>query len=490
MSIVPEKVRGRNNQLFGDIKKDISISLAQVREFITTVSQSKKSTRGFKSTCEQIEAFLTNCNKSFEVVQKRINGARGFVDAADSIDYNDDIDMMNGGVVEKLTRGVRNIEKYLMHFNKMVAAGETPKAALSIAKYKKDIVRVIDKTKEYNIKSEAAIRAYLASEQFLTALLHPESTIDITKGDLQGTEAAKKKFLLDIQERASKQGHRVELEDEDNFFIEQADGKIAPIAADDDDDDADNDDDKPVVEEDFNVAEKNDDDDDDDEDASSDRRKKKTTTNESRESDGDDDDDDGDDCDASTTSDGGALFEGNIERENAAIVDEVEKTAYVVGGRTLRNNGRLQGYADVMKHNPDLRVGDYAESAPKKKSSTKRDETREYDSEISDSDADGAVDEVTAHIKQIEEERARAAKKAKAAAAAAAATTTTTTTTTNGTKVKKEKRVRDDDNDGDNAAAAREQPQPKEARTTELSNGSSIAPGVKVKQEHVIMRDD
>jgi len=355
---------------------------------------------------------------------------------------------------------------------------------LSIAKYKKDIVRVIDKTKEYNIKSEAAVKAYLASEQFLTALLDPESTIDITKGDLQGTEAAKKKFLLDVQERAGRQGHRVVLEDEDNFFIENADGTIAPIAA-DDDDEQNGAGEKPVVEEDFNANDDDDDDDDDDvdEEESSvklEKKKNKENGHASGGGGGDDDDDDDDDGDASTTSDGGALFEGNIERENADIVGEVEKTAYVVGGRTLRNNGRLQNYADIMNHNPDLQVGDHAESAPKKKSNAKRDETREYDSEISNSDGDGAVDEVAAYMKQIEEERVRAAKKAAAAASA--------TTTTNGTKIKKEKRPRADDDD-----VAPEEPQPK-ARTKEVSNGSSsgsaVPPAVKVKRDHIIMADD
>ncbi len=232
MSISVEKVIGRNNQLFGDFKKDISISLGQVREFVTTVTQKKKSTRGFKSTCEQIESFIAGCNASFAIVHKRIWGQGGLIDSAEGIDYNSDVDMLHGNVVEKLCRGATNVEKYLTHFNKMIQSGEVAQAALSIQKYRDKLVALIDSVKRYNIRSEAAIRAYLVSAEFAQAVLSPNSIIDIVRSDLQGTPAAKKRFLKEVQDRAARAGVNgpdIDTIDEDAPFIEHEDGKLVAI---------------------------------------------------------------------------------------------------------------------------------------------------------------------------------------------------------------------------------------------------------------------
>lgn len=418
MSIVLEKVVGRNNQLFADIKKDISISLGQVREFVTTVTQKKKSQRGFKSTCEQIDSFVGGANKAFEIVHRRLWAEGGLTDMCKSIDYTVEVDVEFGGAAaDRLCRAAQNIEKYLAHFNKAVVRGETAAAAVSIQKYRPKLVELIDKAKRLNIGAEEAVRKYLASDRFAHALLAPDSTIDIVKGDLAGTTAEKRRFLEQIQERAAALGANVIIDDDAAPFIEHEDGKVTGLIDDDDEE-------SPTrVEESFVVKKKkkrhssrsdasNDDDDADDDDSDSSDEEK----NGDPEASDDDDDDDG-----TATSEGGALFDGAIKEINKKILKEVAANAYVKGGRTLRNTNRLQYYSDFVTQNPEYQVDEYRTSAPKPKSDVRGEEAREYDSEISESDdddddgarrvANDATDEIEAQMKAIEKERRRAAAK-------------------------------------------------------------------------------
>ncbi len=108
------------------------------------------------------------------------------------------------------------------------------------------------------------------------------------------------------------------------------------------------------------------------------------------------------------------MGEQRLLSKNREIVAEVQKNAYIVGGRTLRNTHRLQGYSQFVTENPEFQVEDSRKSSTKKSNSL-ADEGREFAESLSDSDsvggADKGDDEIVAYMKQIEQERARALKK-------------------------------------------------------------------------------
>lgn len=454
MSVVPKRVIGRNNQHWGDLKKDISITLGQLREFVTTVTQEKKSARGFKSTCDQILSFLAEAKKNTELVHRKVFGDDGVVESAAQIEYDMHTDKNGQRAMRKLSRASKSLSKYMAHFEEKVQEKSAADAAVSIDKYRDGLLRVIDRAKAYNIKCEKAVKAYLKSAAFITALQRDDSTVAIAEADLAGTRAEKRAFLAAVEakelaahaathpngEAGASDGDDDEQSSEEpvreeNFIVED-DGEAHPIPEDDDDDAAalPNDSGAARPEETF---EADDDDESDDDEVT---------------------EDSGEDDDSGASSDGGgALFESNLSKINRRIVKSVEKNADVRGGRLLRNNGRMRGYAEMVAQNADLQVDDDYRSAPsskrqltkknKRKLTEEEEEAKEYGSELSgssdDDDAAAAVENVSgkpaprnafvaptqldesqiqAQIRQIEDERRRAARSEAAAVAAATAT--------------------------------------------------------------------
>jgi len=507
MTIVLKRVVGRNNQLWGDMKKDISISLGQVREFVTQVTQTKTSARGFKLTCEQIESFMPGAMTSLEFVRHKVFDEDGVEDTAFHLEYSEEIDAANGSYLSKLCRATKNLQRYFEHFSKLAREETVARAALSIKKYRKDLLRVIDKAKSYNIKIVEEIKKYLNSEVFSALLLAPDSCIAISEGDLKGTPAEKRKFIAELKARIA------EAEDEgrdnaaagaqpireENFIADDAsdiDADRAPSRpiADDDEEDGGDDEKKQepdALEESFD-SEDLDDEEDEDIDIKKETKKRKHAKDDDddEDGDGDDDDDDEDEDDKKSSSEGGALTDAALEQENATLLESVEKNAIVKGGRLLRDNGRLQAYAQIVKHNKDLRVNEYRESKPKKHSAGKTDGEGDYDSEISDSDEDGGgggtKNQVEAYMKQIEKERKKSAS-SNNGAAAKQTKKLKKTPSTNGIGVKQEHR---NGEHSQTPPTVKIKQEPGVASTSSTTTAAiNKYPIVKIKQEPIVSDD-
>jgi hypothetical protein len=471
MSIVAKRVIGRNNQHCGDLKKDISSCLGSLREFVTTVTQAKKSARGFKSTCEQIESFLADANKSFAVVDRKVFGENGVNETAEQVDYTDEQDVRDGNPKSKLCRATKSLHKYLSHFNKLLRDESVARAALNINKYKPDLLRIIDKAKDYNNKFAVALKTHLNSAAFAAAIMEPDSCIAISEGDLTGTKAEKRKFLDDLAARMaadedsnsnnnnnnnnSSESSLKEVREE-NFVVE-ANGVAHPIP-----DEADGVDAIPTANNDGVVREESfgESSEDDDEDSSDD--------------DSDDDSDASSDDDAASTSNGEALFEGNLARINQKTLKEVQKNAFVRGGRMLRNNGRLDAYAQIVSHNKDLQVDEYRQtkhssaSAAAASAANEDEIERDYGSELSASDDEGN-NEIEAVVQKIKAERQKALAVQKSHA---------TSATTVAVKIKRERETTSDDNEPLPVKKIKKEEKTGGAKTNEVSQ-------IKIKKEPV-----
>lgn len=395
-TIVAKKVIGRYNSHFKQLKIKITASFDELRRFMVSASQEKTGGKGFKNTCDYIQLNIGEAIDAVKTMQHCVDGDEGIVDSATNIMYDDGDDAKREKVLKKFVKETKEISKYITHFKALIQNVSLMKAAESALKHDKTTIAFIDNAKKLLTRVVDAFKNYLQSNKFTERLMAPDSMVAIMMRDLTGTEAAKKKFIAELQKKDDDESESSldNVVPEEEFVVDE-DGKP-----------------KTIEELEADEEKKRQDGDFSDKDAAKDKE---------RDSEGETTSED------EASSEGGALFEANIKKNphNRMAREYVKRNAYAIPTgqvdskgreivRTLRNSAsrmRMQAFGKQMQKLEALHVYDNRE--PSKKTNQRandNDEDEEDDDDeehdITESSEDDGDCEVVARMVDLVKQRA------------------------------------------------------------------------------------
>lgn len=335
------RVVSRYSTDFEESRKTITKILDDIRRFFVEVSKVKTTKQGRGTTRTHIE-------QDFPMLLSETQELADLMEAAattvEQCGYNEEaIPHMRDRPFYCLSEYTRGVVDYVYHFSTKI--DKPNKAAKTVIKHRAGVLALLKKTKDANKTFGVKIGQYLRSEAFKRSAADPLSAIGIEMDELKGTRAEKLAFLEQYDHDAyeeevaekkavaklldtsgmkrKKKAADEEAQDggeDDELDPEQVDAMIDEFVVDDPENAVTV---AKVKDADFTAEELEDEEDEEENEDDEDDEEK------SRESSSDT---------AAETSDGGALYDANLARTNAATLAAVARNSLNTNGKRLRNN--------------------------------------------------------------------------------------------------------------------------------------------------------
>jgi len=370
-------VVGRFNVAFETLRKDIATLLGDLRTFFVVIGKPKGSESGLDTTCLEIESkfpAVLDYARELEQQLELLN------EQAELCAYSGAVDRRKGRRLAQLRQRLDAVIYYVQYFANKLGGGDAAsgirkrrrkaaktapvrEAAKRAIKHRKTILGMMDKASATNKEFGKAVVEFLRSIEFQSMVRDPHSDVAIKVTEIIGSKAERRELialmdsdLLEEQRQDREQMRALidnDIDDETGAPRAYTDGASATTAAAAADDDDDNDDDDDLDElagvgaandapdEDVR-SEELEDDDDEDEDESEENKESS--------------DDDGG---SENQSEGGVLFEQNLEKVNAELLREAEATTEIRNGRAVRKRKyRAVNLDEYAQMDDALRVDD------------------------------------------------------------------------------------------------------------------------------------
>jgi len=313
----------------GDLlRQDVAKLLAGVWRFYDRVGKKKTSKAGLDTTCREIESYFPATLDDSRAIGKQLELLNELVAGCA---FDDERDRAHDRPLARLRKRLADVVDYAMHFAAKLERsgvnkrGETPVEAAAHAAMRKreKILAIIDKARRDNTRFGKVLKAYLRSAEFERMARDPHSAVAVRPNEIMGTKAQRRALLAEIDAEALEQERRERVELRQLVADDVTDAglpRAVRISY------------APDAGEECAVVGDDDEDEDEEPEFDDDVRSEELEAGAESESEGET----SDECDASETSEGGVLFEANLERNNAELLEQASATTVVRGGRALR----------------------------------------------------------------------------------------------------------------------------------------------------------
>jgi hypothetical protein len=366
----------RNSGSFLRHRQAMDVFFDEIRQFTRLFDSEKTSKAGIRNACSLLEQQLPGALEAVASLRERLASVK---DECAGVLFDRARDERASWARRTLARGADSVTAYFDHLRSKCATRGYHTGMQSLWRNWKRVVDAIDYAKRLNKHFGKTIESYLRSKEFAVLCADIDSGVDVAVNELRGTPTQVAEVLRSwgynrkgepLGSDGAKNGSHEpldadEFDNEDGFVVADDD---AALAADEDD----------------GSIDVGDDDDDTDSDSAAE------TSSE----------------DSATESNGAVLFEANIAKNNAKLINQVKQNGIERNGRTLRK--RKYRHIDMELAAPHLAALACLDE-PTNKRSRHRTTTTDDDDEEEDDDGKDEQDLDDSEDSQEMEERIRRA---------------------------------------------------------------------------------